>query len=417
MAERQLSTSSSRPSHRSRTSFRSSNPDVFSDEFALEPFEISNALESRPWEGDGSHIIASPTGLPSQTERSIAQQYLSDTVQGLPRRSNGSQRYSGRSSITSRHDTTSPFSTQAGGLAPVSDSLSDTSDPHRSISSSSTLNIPRTQSPYQGATGPSQPYGLYPQDIGISRTPSAATTSTVRMPERIYTGPVRPTQPYGLYPQHTVPEDEVSPLDSIAPAPVGFPGLSQDYRRQFGPDGEEAADLVGPDGHTEQLPPYTRYPNDLPTKDGPSSAHPPAPPAATSAAVSSAIMPGLSPVSPVVAAGDNLEASQNTLTSARSNSTETRSPTVDDSSTQLNTTSPSTTAQQDDGGHFKESMSEKSKKRVCWDKIPIWALLLLLLVVGILIGAVIGGILGHKAGQEKATESIHPAAAAPQGAA
>lgn len=400
MAERQSSTSS-RPSRRSRTSCRSSNPDIFSDEFALDPFEISNGSGPPLREGDGFVGVASTTRPHDNAERSITQQHLPGSIRGRSRRSTGSQRLGGRYSSSS---TTSPFPLQS------TDIPNGASTPHRSISSISTSTIPRTQSPYQGATGPSQPYGLYPQDIGISRTPSTATTSTVRMPERIYTGPVGPTQPYSMYPQNTVPEDEVSPVDGINPAPVGFPGLSQDYRRRFGPDGEEVADLVGPDGHTEQLPPYTRYPNDLPPKD----ANPSIPPTALSA---------VSPVSPIATQGNHPEASQDTLTAqdtlvaAQSNISHTRSPTVDDSSTELNQIPTNAPAQPDESGNFKESVSEKSKRRVCWDRLPIWAVVLLLLVVGILIGSVIGGILGHKAGQEKATESLPSLEAAAQAAA
>ena len=388
MAQRQSSTSS-RPSHHSRTSFRSENPDIFSDDFALDEF----GSPSR--EGDGLNDIASPSGPFDRIERSIIPQRLS-SIQDFPRRSNGSQRQSGLDSLSVRHDTNTLLPSHPARTPSVSDNPIGASTPRRSISSVSTATMPRTQSPYQGATGPSQPYGLYPQNIGISRTPSSTTASTVRMPERVYTGPVGPTQPYGMYTQNTVPEDEVSPVDGITPAPIGFPGLGQDYRRRFGPDGEEAADLVGPDGHTEQLPPYTRYPNDLPPKDGPQEALPAA----------------ISPVSPVANPGNHAESSQDTLIAARSNSSEIGRPTIDDSSTQLNPTSAGATAQHDDSGNFKESMSKKSKRRVCWDRLPIWAVVLLLLIVGILIGAVIGGILGHKAGQEKATQSIPPPAAA-----
>lgn len=49
------------------------------------------------------------------------------------------------------------------------------------------------------------------------------------------------------------------------PVHVGFPGLGQNYTRRLGPDGEDQ-DLIGEDGHTEQLPPYTRYPEDAPEK-------------------------------------------------------------------------------------------------------------------------------------------------------
>jgi hypothetical protein len=63
-----------------------------------------------------------------------------------------------------------------------------------------------------------------------------------------------------MYPQATVDETSVLPAASI---PVGFPGLTgSQYQRRLGPDGEEVADIIGPDGHTEQLPPYTRYPDE-----------------------------------------------------------------------------------------------------------------------------------------------------------
>lgn len=43
--------------------------------------------------------------------------------------------------------------------------------------------------------------------------------------------------------------------------PVGFPGRTSGYHRQQGPEGEEQ-DIIGVDGHTEQLPPYSEYPED-----------------------------------------------------------------------------------------------------------------------------------------------------------
>jgi hypothetical protein len=64
-----------------------------------------------------------------------------------------------------------------------------------------------------------------------------------------------------MYPQNTVPEGEVAAA-STAAVPIGFPGLQNDYQRRLGPDGEEVADIIGPDGHTEQLPPYTQYPDE-----------------------------------------------------------------------------------------------------------------------------------------------------------
>jgi hypothetical protein len=81
----------------------------------------------------------------------------------------------------------------------------------------------------------------------------------------------RPAHPYAMYSQSGL-DDEPSPepmppvLPPIQTAmPVGFPGLNAGYHRVLGPDGEEQ-DIIGPDGHTEQLPPYSRYPDEGPTK-------------------------------------------------------------------------------------------------------------------------------------------------------
>lgn len=119
----------------------------------------------------------------------------------------------------------------------------------RTSSGSGSVDSPvmRSASPYQGPSGPSHPYQMYPQ-----RTLSVATSTTAPVSERSYQGPQRPTHPYGLYTQTTesVPSGD---------ATIGF-GRPDNYERRIGPDGEEVADLIGPLGHTEALPPYTRYP-------------------------------------------------------------------------------------------------------------------------------------------------------------
>jgi hypothetical protein len=121
----------------------------------------------------------------------------------------------------------------------------------------------RPESPYQGPVGPSHPYQMYPQESRLARTASIATTSTVHVSERSYSGPNGPTYPYGMYPQNTVPEtDDRHGQRAVPPVPVGFPGRRDNYQRRLGPDGEEIADIIGPDGHTEQLPPYTQYPDE-----------------------------------------------------------------------------------------------------------------------------------------------------------
>ncbi|KAK6582340.1 hypothetical protein PZA11_004748 [Diplocarpon coronariae] len=135
--------------------------------------------------------------------------------------------------------------------------------PTRSSSVSTDVPYMRPESPYRGPSGPSHPYQMYPQESRLARTASIATTATGPAPERPYNGPGGPTHPYGMYPQNTVPEAETETVgEMIPPVPVGFPGLNNDYHRRLGPEGEEIADIIGPDGHTEQLPPYTKYPDE-----------------------------------------------------------------------------------------------------------------------------------------------------------
>jgi hypothetical protein len=146
-------------------------------------------------------------------------------------------------------------------------SASNTSNampPTRSSSVSTDEPYVRAESPYQGPAGPSHPYQMYPQESRLARTASVATTSTAPpMTERSYAGPSGPTHPYGMYPQNIVAESESAhETPPAAPLPVGFPGLNNNYQRRLGPDGEEIADIIGPDGHTEQLPPYTQYPDE-----------------------------------------------------------------------------------------------------------------------------------------------------------
>lgn len=141
---------------------------------------------------------------------------------------------------------------------------------HRdSISSAASFaTTSNSENPFE--TGPSHPYGMYPQHT-MARSTSIATTSTERRPSRSLSLQ-RPMHPYAMYSQSGLADEESldeptqPPVPPIQAAiPVGFPGLSTGYHRVLGPDGEEQ-DIIGPDGHTEQLPPYSRYPEEGPTK-------------------------------------------------------------------------------------------------------------------------------------------------------
>ena len=115
---------------------------------------------------------------------------------------------------------------------------------------------------YVGPTRPSHAYHMYGQANRPQRAVSVATASSFNMPaERTYSGPSGPAHPYALYPQNTVPVDDAPVLN--ANIPIGFNNLAgQQYQRRIGPDGEDVADLIGPHGHTEELPPYTKYPDE-----------------------------------------------------------------------------------------------------------------------------------------------------------
>lgn len=152
-----------------------------------------------------------------------------------------------RESFSLRHD---------GGMGSLADSIVAGSS-----SNAVGQDIARAESPYQGPSGPSFPYQMYTQNVRPERTNSLATTVTVPATERSYNGPNNPTHPYQMYPQNTVAASETEGRATPA-IPVGFTGAVDNYQRRLGPEGEEAGDMIGPDGHTEQLPPYTRYPDE-----------------------------------------------------------------------------------------------------------------------------------------------------------
>ncbi|KAJ2974916.1 hypothetical protein NQ176_g5805 [Zarea fungicola] len=129
----------------------------------------------------------------------------------------------------------------------------------------------RLEAPYRGPSNPVHPYGMYPQ-----RTASNATDRSNRSSRTSYTGPGGTNHPY------TANQQAI---------PVGFNGLTAPYEPHIGPDGEDVGDLLGPLGHTEELPPYTRYPEVAFTaKPGTSTA------AAANAPVTSATPTAIDPV-------------------------------------------------------------------------------------------------------------------------
>lgn len=384
---------------RTRGSVRSSHTDIFSDDFALEPYEV---MDGDQLDRDDGH---DGTSLSLLSRRSS---YRQQSFESRIRRSRGSQRSEmGSSTAPVFDDHASRASHPPRSISSISDQGSFTPARQISTRTTPTSGFPRPQSPYRGAMGPSHPYGMYPQDIGLTRTPSIATTSTIRQPERSYSGPSGPTQPYGMYPQNTVPEDEQV---SVA----GFPGMDQDYQRRLGPDGEDVDDLIGPDGYAEQLPPYTRFANGIPPKytSGMGSVRrsgiPP-----NYMSESGSVRRNAVPATP--------EDSQETLNSLRHNlnsSGDNASSTnpFGDSSTQLNSTTAIAVLPKDEGGSFKERVREKSTRRVrvgC-GVIPCWLLFVIsvVMILSVILGGGIGGMIAHKH-IEEATGYNQPEAAHP----
>lgn len=214
-----------------------------------------------------------------------------------------------------------------------------------------------------------------------------ATNSTITAPDRAHAA--RPQHPYGMYPQNTVPEEEGAPVLPAIAIPVGFPGLGQSYQRRLGPEGEEAADIIGPDGHTEQLPPYTQYPDAIPRKADGTVAPVPAPEPEPASARS----PDTAPQTPIATS------SRETVNPAQSRLS-TRSVMSDSSGARL-TTGGLPVTERNRKISSKEKWTETGKKRVCFGKLPLWAICTMgvaFFILAVLLGGLIGGVVMRKQG-------------------
>lgn len=347
----------------------SSSSDVFSDDHAVEHPEQPLSSQSAISHHISEHAL-NPHTAPVRSRRS-------SPIRSSSRRSLASRLAYQNSDVqdASHHGPSLQGPDVSDNDAQhVSNDLNNHKDarPRRGGSNASSSFIPRSQSPYNGATGPSQPYGMYPQGTQ-SRTPSTATSINPRLSRRSVQASSGPAQPYGLYPQNTVPEDEAQ-FGHQQTIPIGFPGHGQGhtYLRRLGPEGEDADDMIGPLGHTEPLPPYTRYANDLPPKEGmphdidttPSPSNPP-------------------------------QHSEETIAPAQSDESTERGLVSPESPMLVDPHATPRSEAQGNGGHFKEKITERGKRRVCGTRVPLW---LLLVVVALLAAAIImGGVLGDRA--------------------
>ena len=220
--------SESLPSRRS-----SANPNVFDDEFAIDEAGVLAVADGfRPVTDAPARAPDAAEPLPSR--RSFSASLLSE----------GSMR-----KLAARNSVSKPsarcMSSDSRSTAHARGPSTHASSSQRRASISSTgsfATMAQSESPL--GAGPSHPYGMYPQTTAVRTSVARNSTSGQR-----------PTHPYGMYPQAALGENEAMGI------PVGFLGLRHDYNRRIGPDGEEQ-DIIGADGHAEQLPPYTRYPED-----------------------------------------------------------------------------------------------------------------------------------------------------------
>jgi len=260
----------------------------------------------------------------------------------------------------------------------------------RSLSSSSRITIPRSQSPYNGPTAPSHPYTMYPQ---ITRASSVASESTIRpSSETPFVPRGGPQHPYQLYPQNTVPEegDEDITTNGI---PLGFPRTN--FQPSNGGSNSDVGDIIGSDGHVEQLPPYTRYADNTVAKGNMED-----------------IM--------------GRRRSMRSMRSTRSTRSIRQAPTLQRSQTSQASQAPtdtappsaaaSTTILQPVAQFEEETEAQRARKegyRPGWAArlrkptiagMPLWGLIVItfMVVFSAIIGGVVGGVIGNKQGAQRA---------------
>jgi hypothetical protein len=333
-----------------RSPVNSINPNVFSDEYAVDRDSLgasspTNSIDSGPEELDLSQ---------HNDTRRESREYIPP---GLP----GNAVNLNRSSLAKR-----PLPSESSALPnrTISTSSRSVADTRRSLSTSSRFSIPRAQSPYRGPTAPSQPYGLYSQ---VTRASSIVSDSTIRPLELPFVPQGGPEHPYSMYPQNTIPDDDSSETH----IGLGFSGLSQSYQPASTSSGNELGDIVGTDGHIEQLPPYSRYADN------------------------------------VIAKGDMARIDPQRSTITEESAAPSIIPPAEASGSDVELTAVGAGSGQDEVAR-KEGLTEKRRRRTCCG-VPVWTLLILVTVVilAAVVGGVVGGVVGNQHGQHQA-EYVSP---------
>lgn len=244
--------------------------------------------------------------------------------------------------------------TDFSGLASSSRSdrtLSLTSSASFAPSRTSTIRAPNSSS------GPSHAYGMFPQGLGVDRPASIASTST-GWPSHV-SGRRGPLHQYGLYPQNAT--------DSI-----GASSIAPSYRTRSVTSGRRQGlsyqDSIRSSAPSEQLPAYTRFPDELHSKI---AAGPPLTPTSRRSIASQ-----MEERSPFETYAYELTADESTAVLNRGNAPQSR--------------------------EYSEKQ-DASKNRTAWLKgricgcVPIWTIAVIMVAVIIAVcGGVIGAYIGHE---------------------
>ncbi|KAF2425232.1 hypothetical protein EJ08DRAFT_700461 [Tothia fuscella] len=387
-----------------------SNPNVFADGFAAEVEDarrghrISQPIIRRPEEWEP----LSRTDKRARTPSFVAPSMFLMNKHGERMQHEGSSRRSiakeRRSSFGILNGGSTVESRPSSLYADAQTSISVRNRPTSNASSYAPYENDRSDSPVLGSSGPSHAYDMFPQ-AGVARS-SVAVPSALRLQPSLHT-PAHPAHPYGLYQQNTLPvgeDEEISPLEPAIP--IGLPGRSTNFHRHIGPDGEEQY-ILGPDGHTEQLPPYSKYPDQSSEKIGFAAAG--APMASSS--------PQPQPQQPfpqdwplqAPSHQSPTRSLEDVISPAIISEPETtpslleRRPTSDMPTPESSRSS--VISKQDEKKPWKEkSWKERRRTRVCAGRIPVWALLTFatcVLFLVIILGGVIGGLLTAEKGEKE----------------
>lgn len=371
---------------------RRSTADVFDDEHAVDDFDgvADGFAPGRIHPGDHRWSIHSedPSIRSVRAHMADAPLSLAGTSRNSMHKSRDSQNpFSSTEDDDDSHDQDSilqrSHSTQSSSTAQYAPGVA-----HRLSTASSARTFARTASPMHGNTGPSHPYSMYPQDTNLGRTPSVSTTtSTIREAQPLTVSGQGPTHPYSMYPQNVSGHEDDADAATTQPPhaqtviPVGFPGRNQGFVRTRGPEDEEQ-DIIGVDGHSEQLPPYSEYPEDGVPK--------------------TIVLPGQ-----VVTPSSNTQVHLPLMQQQRQPESMSDQAAAHDLAEmqQLHSTESSSTSS-DNKSWKDKTWKEKRKTRFCG--VPFWWILLSLCVIAfiaIVLGAAIGGIFaGAKKQAEKAVQ-------------